>query len=241
LSSGRDPDTGVVRPVWARYTAPRGPASAEHGAGETPCLVGRSGTRLTSTVSTEGRCRQNRGAIDQAPAGPFPRRPGRTKGRETHLSAQCPQTGEEPRLPPSHVDAGRSGHTPRPPGTGPASPVCLRAVSPRVVRRINDRATFEALRRSDRRSRRGPVSVTYAPGGPVAEARVAYAVGRRVGGAVVRNRLRRRLRAVVTGVAALEPGAYLVAADPGATGLSYDELRTKVSTAMTAAAGTHSR
>jgi ribonuclease P protein component len=110
-----------------------------------------------------------------------------------------------------------------------------------VVRRINDRATFEALRRSDRRARRGPVSVTYAPESPVAEARVAYAVGRRVGGAVVRNRLRRRLRAVVTGVEHLEPGAYLVAADPGATGLSYEELRTKVAGAMGAACETHSR
>jgi ribonuclease P protein component len=110
-----------------------------------------------------------------------------------------------------------------------------------VVWRIRDRATFEALRRSGRRARRGPVSVTYAAVGQASEPRVAYAVGRRVGKAVVRNRLRRRLRAVVGGVAGLEPGAYLVAADPGASGLSYEDLRTKVVTAMTAASGGHRR
>jgi ribonuclease P protein component len=74
--------------------------------------------------------------------------------------------------------------------------------------------------------------VTYVALGEASEPRVAYAVGKRVGKAVVRNRLRRQLRAAVAG---LEPGAYLVAADPGALGLSYEDLRTKVATAMTAA------
>jgi ribonuclease P protein component len=104
-----------------------------------------------------------------------------------------------------------------------------------VVWRIRDRATFEALRRSGRRVRQGPVTVTYAAVGTASEPRVAYAVGKRVGKAVVRNRLRRQLRAAVECVPGLEPGAYLVAADPGALGLSYEDLRTKVATAMTAA------
>ena len=85
------------------------------------------------------------------------------------------------------------------------------------------------------------MTVTYVPDGPLPEARVAYAVGRRVGRAVVRNRLRRRLRAAVAGLADLEPGAYLVAADPGATGLPYEDLRMRVTTAMTAASGDRSR
>jgi len=79
------------------------------------------------------------------------------------------------------------------------------------------------------------VTVTYAAVGEAAQPRVAYAVGKRVGKAVVRNRLRRRLRAAVAGVTGLEPGAYLVVAGPGASGLSYEDLRTKVVTAMTAA------
>jgi ribonuclease P protein component len=103
-----------------------------------------------------------------------------------------------------------------------------------VVWRIQDRATFEALRRSNRRVRRGPVTVTYAAVGEATPPRVAYAIGRRVGKAVVRNRLRRRLRAVIDGMAELPTGAYLVAVGPGASGLSYEDLRTKVTTAMTA-------
>jgi ribonuclease P protein component len=104
-----------------------------------------------------------------------------------------------------------------------------------VVWRIQDRATFEALRRSGRRTRRGPVVVTYAAVGQATEPRVAYAIGKRVGKAVVRNRLRRQLRAVVGGMTNLPTGAYLVAVGPEASGLSYEDLRTKVTTAMTAA------
>jgi ribonuclease P protein component len=56
--------------------------------------------------------------------------------------------------------------------------------------------------------------------------RVAYALGRSVGGAVLRNRIRRRLRAAVRDCAgALEPGrAYLFGARPDAASMPYREL-----------------
>ena len=54
--------------------------------------------------------------------------------------------------------------------------------------------------------------------------RVAYAIPRAAGPAVVRNRLRRRLRAVVRELA-LEPGDHLISASPAATELSFDQLR----------------
>ena len=105
-------------------------------------------------------------------------------------------------------------------------------------RRISDRATFEALRRDGRRGRRGNITVTFVACGD-GSPRVAYAVGKRVGGAVIRNRLRRRLRAVVAEASgSLTPGAYLVAAGPGATDLSYDDLKAQVTAAMTSASGT---
>lgn len=110
-----------------------------------------------------------------------------------------------------------------------------------MVWRVQDRATFEALRRSSHRARRGPVSVTFAAVGHVAEPRVAYAIGKRVGKAVVRNRLRRQIRAVVDGMTGLPTGAYLVSVGPGATVLTYEDLRTKVITAMTAASGERHR
>jgi len=102
--------------------------------------------------------------------------------------------------------------------------------------RIRDRATFEALRRDGHRSRRGPITVTFVGAGDNGAPRVSYAVGRKVGGAVVRNRLRRRLRAVVAeGTGSLVPGAYLVAAGREAAGLPYEELKTHVTQAMTSA------
>jgi ribonuclease P protein component len=71
------------------------------------------------------------------------------------------------------------------------------------------------------------LSVTCARLDDDAPPRVAYAVGRRVGSAVTRNRLRRRLRAAVRDEAsALEPSCvYLVGAAPAALETTYPELR----------------
>lgn len=57
--------------------------------------------------------------------------------------------------------------------------------------------------------------------------RVAFAVGRPVGNAVTRNRVRRRLRALLdepTRAGALAPGAYLVGVQPPVIERSFDEL-----------------
>ena len=71
---------------------------------------------------------------------------------------------------------------------------------------------------------------------------MAYAVGRPVGGAVVRNRLRRRMRAVVSQLGPqLRPGAYLVGAAPEAATLSFEELKEMVSGAFDDAGGSGAR
>ena len=66
--------------------------------------------------------------------------------------------------------------------------------------------------------------------------RVAYAIGRPVGGAVVRNRVRRRLRAATRAHAGeLAPGhAYLVHVAPGAAGRSYADLEAALERALCA-------
>ena len=109
-----------------------------------------------------------------------------------------------------------------------------------AVGRIRGRATFRALARPAGRGRSGPLSVSFAPGDGMPPARVAYAIGRRHGNAVHRNRLRRRLRAAVRMAiqpgAPLPPGAYLVAADPAAAGLAHAELARRVAEALFQAA-----
>ena len=78
------------------------------------------------------------------------------------------------------------------------------------------------------------MTVTYVAGGD--RVRVAYAIGRRVGPAVVRNRLRRQLRAAVREVdrssGGLAPGAYLVSLRPEAAGRRYAELRADLGAAL---------
>jgi ribonuclease P protein component len=109
-----------------------------------------------------------------------------------------------------------------------------------MIGRVRDRGTFEALRRRGRRARRGPVTVTYVPVEPEAEpsARVAFAISRRVGSAVVRNRQRRRLRSVMLELDRSEPGlpagAYLLSLRPEAADLSQAQLHELVSGACVA-------
>lgn len=107
-----------------------------------------------------------------------------------------------------------------------------------VVGRIRRQATFRALVRPDGRGQKGPVTVVLSrkarevAGFPL----VGYAVGRRHGGAVQRNRLRRRLREAVRRAAVeLDAGAYLVRATPAAAGLAFDELSSAVRDATRAA------
>lgn len=88
--------------------------------------------------------------------------------------------------------------------------------------RLRGRDAFAALAREGRRGRSGPVTVVYRPT-DLERPRVGYAVGRRVGTAVVRNTVRRRLR-VLMADADPAPGDYLVQAAPAAAGLSSSEL-----------------
>jgi ribonuclease P protein component len=70
---------------------------------------------------------------------------------------------------------------------------------------------------------------------PDATPRIAFAIGRRVGPAVARNRLRRQLRAIFA-EANPAPGAYLVSVTPASTGarqsLPTAELREMVTSAL---------
>ncbi|MBO0730403.1 MAG: ribonuclease P protein component [Acidimicrobiaceae bacterium] len=106
------------------------------------------------------------------------------------------------------------------------------SVQPATLWRVDRRRTFEALRQA-RLRRVGPITVSWVAGDPAEPRRVAFAIGRRVGSAVVRNRLRRRLRMLLREAAPqLSPGAYLIGASASATLLSYDELRDNLMRAL---------
>lgn len=73
------------------------------------------------------------------------------------------------------------------------------------------------------------------PDEPATPARVAFAVGKATGGAVVRNRVRRRLRAALRALAAegrLPAGAYLLGGGPSLATMAWTDLLELVEAAM---------
>ena len=147
---------------------------------------------------------------------------------EAHIPAEQPPEGAPARLPAPHGDPGRAGHPGGSSPEGAPPPVGL-------IGRLRERSTLDLLHREGRRSRHHPVSVSWLESDAMRPPRVAYAVSRRAGGAVVRNRVRRRLRAVMADLApTLRPGAYLVAGARPAASMPYVQLAGAVREALRA-------
>lgn len=92
-----------------------------------------------------------------------------------------------------------------------------------MIGRIRTRDDFLRLRRDGRRVRIEPFWCTHLPDPASNSAQVAFAISRAVGNAVTRNRLRRRLRAVLAGME-LPSGLYLIGCRPAASELTFDEI-----------------
>jgi len=109
-------------------------------------------------------------------------------------------------------------------------------VPSRTVGRISSSAAFAKLQRSRARGSSGPVRAVFMPAEetvPGVFPQVGYAIGRRCGGAVVRNSLRRRAREAARSEAPTLPrGTYLVRVEPGAAALAPAEFRTDVAVAL---------
>ncbi|MGC8499131.1 MAG: ribonuclease P protein component [Acidimicrobiales bacterium] len=97
-----------------------------------------------------------------------------------------------------------------------------------MITSVRRRRDFERLAASTLRARSATIRVVYCSREPDDPAvAVAFAVGRRVGSAVARNRIRRRLRAALRELEATMPeGLYLIKCDIGTSDLTYEELRT---------------
>jgi ribonuclease P protein component len=100
-----------------------------------------------------------------------------------------------------------------------------------LIQRIRGRQAFDRLSRDGKRIRRPALWCSWCPDSSSTTTFVAFALGRALGPAVTRNRLRRRLRAVLREADAngeLPPGMLLLGAKPPSTELTFEMLRSEV-------------
>ncbi len=171
--------------------------------------------------------------------------------REENFPTKCAPALEASRLSPAHGEQGR------PPDAG-ESPTSRTHEAIRLIEPLRSRASFAALSKNGRRRHGRWCWVRYAPlpqvttsvsdGKPAAAAeqelpQIGYAIGRKVGNAVVRNRIRRRLRAIVHAEAPfLPPGIYLIGVKSDqAASISYEMLQQDLRTTLAAAASAGAR
>lgn len=100
-----------------------------------------------------------------------------------------------------------------------------------MIWRIRERSVFARLSQDGARARAGVLWCTFLPDPSASPPRVAFAIGRAVGPAVVRNQVRRRLRALLSAApadATLPPGWYLVGGRPTVAARTFPQLSSDV-------------
>jgi ribonuclease P protein component len=112
---------------------------------------------------------------------------------EAYVPAQQPRPRASPRVPSSHGDGRRSCGHPRAPQPRPQEAQRLKILS--------RRADFLAANKGRRRVTPGFILITHKREGD-AEPRVGFTVTKKIGNAVVRNRMKRRFRALAREVIA---------------------------------------
>jgi ribonuclease P protein component len=120
-------------------------------------------------------------------------------GEQADLPAQQPPPGQDPRLPAADAHPRRPGDPVRAPRQGPQPTLGLKGDPPVLPRqaRLRRRAEFSETIRRGRRAG-SPAVVVHLLDGPAGQpATAGFIVSRAVGGAVVRNSVRRRLRHLV--------------------------------------------
>jgi len=103
-----------------------------------------------------------------------------------------------------------------------------------VPGRVRTRRQFALFATPTGRGQSGPLRISFVEGPPESSSvDVAYAISRKVGNAVLRNRIRRRLRALLDDLNPQpKPGTYLIRCGFETGNLSYDELHNHLRKAL---------
>ena len=144
--------------------------------------------------------------------------------REAYLSAQPAPPSPQARLPCAYEHPRRSCGAEVTPGQGPGPTFGL-------IDRVRERDAFVRLRRDGVRVRTDPLWCSFVLDPDLAPPQVAFAIGRAVGSAVSRNRLRRRLRAVLAN-SDVPPGLYLIGARVPACEHTFVEIERATASLM---------
>ena len=142
--------------------------------------------------------------------------------REAYLSAQQPPPCSQARVPCAHEHSRWPRSSEVPTRQGPRTSLGL-------IDRVRERDAFVRLRRDGVRVRADSLWCSFVLDPDLVSPQVAFAIGRAVGSAVRRNRLRRRLR-VILASCDLPPGLYLIGARVPACEHTFAELQRLVST-----------
>jgi RNase P protein component len=96
-----------------------------------------------------------------------------------------------------------------------------------MIDRLTGKREFAVLQQHGQRRRSGPLWRAFAPDPAMGSAAVAFALPKAIGSAVVRNRIRRRIRSALSMVDAtqpLAPGRYLWGASTVAATVEWEQL-----------------
>ena len=156
-------------------------------------------------------------------ATPEGRDPGLGGTCETHVSAECATSGSASRISAPDDDEKRAGDCQRSPPPRPQE-------ADGLIERLRGRSSFARLRADGVRADDGLLWVRFVADPSVNAARVAYALPRRLGSAVIRNKIRRRLRAILRSLdqetsSGLPPGLYLIGTRGVSRQFTHADLR----------------
>ncbi len=146
---------------------------------------------------------------------------------EAHLPAQQSRPRPQARLPLAHGDSGRPQGAERSPRSRPQE-------AQRLVT-LRKRADFLAANGGKRASTPGFVLLVRDRGDGDAAKRVGFTVTKKIGGAVVRNRMKRRFRALAREIlpAAGVPGAdHVLIGRAGGVEREFGQLRSELQRAL---------